>query len=82
MGFQFCGFFRCNKQIDEFAAVRSNQMTSGSRQAYEPPRFVEFYIIACIFKISQKESVTDFQNMLLGGHAYETYNFLRVRDPD
>jgi hypothetical protein len=24
----------------------------------------------------------DFQTMLLGGHANETYNFLRVYDPD
>ncbi len=42
MGFQFRGLFRSRNQIDKFSAVRSDQMTSRSGQACEPPRFVEF----------------------------------------
>jgi hypothetical protein len=32
-------------------------MTRGSRQAREPPRFVDFGFTACKFSVSQKESM-------------------------
>ena len=81
VGFQFCGFFRCRKQIDKFAAVRSNQVTRRSRQEREPPRFVNFGLNACKFSVSQKESM--MTSGLNGeGHANEATNLLRANDPN
>jgi len=62
--------------------VRSNQMANGSRQACEPPRFVEIYLLQMYIQCLAEGIGDDFQDMFLGGHANETYNFLRVNDPD
>src|SRR5437868_4472219 len=65
----------------KFAAVRSNQMTSRSRQAREPPRFVDFGLSACKFSVSQKESMMTSGHANRGGHPDETKNLLRANDP-
>src|SRR5579864_1519839 len=71
MGFQFCGFLRRRDEIDEFAAVRSDQMASRSGQERKPPRTSIFGFSACN-SASRRGNQLMISGLLIGGISYKT----------
>ena len=65
MGFQFCGFFRRREKTNEFAAVRSDQMASGSGQVRKPPNTSNLNLVHVIQCLA--EGIMTISGPLLGG---------------
>src|SRR5260370_4411467 len=83
MGFEFCSSFWLGDEVDEFAAVGGNQVTSRSGQTGEHPRFCQFLDMVLI-KQSLAVGSNDYlqTRCIIGGEdmPYETANLLKGSD--